>query len=74
VVRLGVTSRHSMRGALGGTRTVHRPSGGRGTRREPCVLRFQNGYIVLNTEGGPTDDKPDVQAQAPPDRAPWAAR
>jgi lactoylglutathione lyase len=34
--------------------------------REPCVLRFQNGYIVLNTEGGPTDDKPDVQAQAPP--------
>ena len=35
--------------------------------REPCVLRFQNGYIVLNTEGGPTDDKPDVQAQAPRD-------
>jgi lactoylglutathione lyase len=34
--------------------------------REPCVLRFQNGYIVLNTEGGPTDDKPDVRAQAPP--------
>lgn len=35
--------------------------------REPCVLRFQNGYIVLNDEGGPTDDKPDVQAQAPRD-------
>jgi|SRR5215218_9988775 lactoylglutathione lyase len=35
--------------------------------REPGVLRFQNSYIVLNTEGGPTDDKPDVQAQAPPD-------
>jgi lactoylglutathione lyase len=35
--------------------------------RGPCVLRFHNGYIVLNDEGGPTDDKPDVQAQAPPD-------
>ena len=35
--------------------------------RGPCVLRFENSYIVLNTEGGPTDDKPDVQAQAPPD-------
>lgn len=35
--------------------------------REPCVMRFENSYIVLNTEGGPTDDKPDVQAQAPPD-------
>jgi lactoylglutathione lyase len=35
--------------------------------REPCILRFQNSYIVLNTGGGPTDDKPDVQAQAPPD-------
>jgi lactoylglutathione lyase len=31
------------------------------------VLRFHNSYIVLNEEGGPTDDKPDVQAQAPPD-------
>ena len=35
--------------------------------REPGVLRFENSYIVLNTEGGPTDDKPDVQAQAPLD-------
>jgi len=35
--------------------------------RGPCVLRFQNSYIVLNSEGGPTDDKPDVQAQAPSD-------
>ena len=34
--------------------------------REPGILRFQNSYIVLNTEGGPTDDKPGVQAQAPP--------
>jgi predicted enzyme related to lactoylglutathione lyase len=35
--------------------------------RRPCVLRFQNSYIVLNDEGGPTDDKPDVQARAPRD-------
>lgn len=35
--------------------------------RGPCVLQFQNAYIVINDEGGPTDDKPDVQAQAPKD-------
>ncbi|ASW54952.1 VOC family protein [Plantactinospora sp. KBS50] len=35
--------------------------------REPAILRFHNGYLVLNTEGGPTDDKPDVRAVAPPD-------
>ncbi|MBV8401855.1 MAG: VOC family protein [Acetobacteraceae bacterium] len=35
--------------------------------RQPCVLRFENSYIVLNDEGGPTDDKPHVQAQAPLD-------
>ncbi|MEO3748154.1 VOC family protein [Plantactinospora sp. B5E13] len=33
--------------------------------RDPCVLRFHNSYLVLNTEGGPTDDKPTVRAQAP---------
>jgi catechol 2,3-dioxygenase-like lactoylglutathione lyase family enzyme len=33
--------------------------------RNPCVLRFHNSYIVINTEGGPTDDKPTVQARAP---------
>jgi lactoylglutathione lyase len=35
--------------------------------RGPCVLRFANGYIVINDEGGPTDDKPEVQARAPAD-------
>jgi lactoylglutathione lyase len=34
--------------------------------REPCILRFHNSYIVINSQGGPTDDKPTVQAQAPP--------
>ncbi|WP_422769766.1 VOC family protein [Plantactinospora sp. WMMC1484] len=37
--------------------------------REPCILRFHNSYLVLNTEGGPTDDKPAVQARAPADSA-----
>ncbi|MBX7266966.1 VOC family protein [Micromonospora sp. Llam7] len=36
--------------------------------RQPAVLRLQNGYIVINDEGGPTDDKPGVRAQAPADR------
>jgi catechol 2,3-dioxygenase-like lactoylglutathione lyase family enzyme len=35
--------------------------------RQPCILQFHNSYIVLNNEGGPTDDKPEVRAQAPPD-------
>lgn len=35
--------------------------------RQPCVLRFHNSYIVMNTEGGPTDDKPNVRAQTPAD-------
>jgi hypothetical protein len=30
-------------------------------------LRFYNTWLVLSTEGGPTDDKPDVVAIAPPD-------
>ncbi|MFY1670449.1 VOC family protein [Plantactinospora sp. WMMB334] len=37
--------------------------------REPCILRFHNSYLVLNTQGGPTDDKPAVQARAPADSA-----
>lgn len=35
--------------------------------RDPCVLRFYNSYIVLNTQGEPTDDKPNVEATAPDD-------
>jgi catechol 2,3-dioxygenase-like lactoylglutathione lyase family enzyme len=36
---------------------------------QPSILRFHNSYIVINSEGGPTDDKPDVQARAPQDSA-----
>lgn len=35
--------------------------------RNPCVMRFHNSYIVVNDEGGPTDDKPTVEARAPSD-------
>jgi catechol 2,3-dioxygenase-like lactoylglutathione lyase family enzyme len=33
----------------------------------PAILRFYNTWVVLSTEGGPTDDKPDVIARAPRD-------
>lgn len=33
--------------------------------RRPAVLRLHNSYLVLNDEGGPTDDKPTVTARAP---------
>jgi catechol 2,3-dioxygenase-like lactoylglutathione lyase family enzyme len=33
----------------------------------PAILRFHNTWLVLSTEGGPTDDKPDVIAVAPRD-------
>ena len=33
----------------------------------PSILRFHNSWLVLSQEGGPTDDKPDVVAVAPPD-------
>ncbi len=33
----------------------------------PAILRFYNSWLVLSTEGGPTDDKPDVVAVAPRD-------
>ncbi|MGK5740722.1 VOC family protein [Micromonospora sp. URMC 103] len=35
--------------------------------RNPLIMKFFNSYIIINVEGGPTDDKPMVQAKAPPD-------
>lgn len=32
----------------------------------PSIMRFYNSWLVLSQEGGPTDDKPDVVAVAPP--------
>jgi catechol 2,3-dioxygenase-like lactoylglutathione lyase family enzyme len=36
--------------------------------RDPVMLRLSNSWLVLNSGGGPTDDKPDVIA-APPQSA-----
>lgn len=33
----------------------------------PAILRWSNSWLVLNTGGGPTDDKPDIVAVAPQD-------
>ena len=34
-------------------------------QRDPVALRLSNSWLIINTGGGPTDDKPDVIA-APP--------
>ena len=33
----------------------------------PAVVRLGNSWIIMNSGGGPTDDKPDVMAVAPQD-------
>jgi catechol 2,3-dioxygenase-like lactoylglutathione lyase family enzyme len=35
--------------------------------RDPVILALANSNIVLNVGGGPTDDKPSVTLQTPPD-------
>jgi lactoylglutathione lyase len=35
--------------------------------RDPVILRFHNGVIVLNAGGGPTGDKPTVTMAPPAD-------
>lgn len=35
--------------------------------RDPAILRFGNGVIVLNVGGGPTSDKPAVTMAPPAD-------
>jgi lactoylglutathione lyase len=35
--------------------------------RDPAILRFHNGVIVLNAGGGPTSDKPTVTMAPPTD-------
>jgi lactoylglutathione lyase len=34
---------------------------------EPTLLRLKNTWIIINTGGGPTDDKPEVIASPPKD-------
>src|SRR6266516_2810289 len=38
--------------------------------RDPVILRFHNGVIVLNVGGGPTTDKPTVTTAPPAGQAP----
>lgn len=35
--------------------------------RDPVILKVANSWIILNVGGGPTDDKPDVILETPPD-------
>ncbi|HEY8082292.1 MAG TPA: VOC family protein [Solirubrobacterales bacterium] len=34
---------------------------------EPSVVALANSWIIINVGGGPTDDKPTVTLEAPPD-------
>ena len=33
----------------------------------PCIIRLANSWIILNSGGGPTPDKPEVHLAPPPD-------
>jgi catechol 2,3-dioxygenase-like lactoylglutathione lyase family enzyme len=35
---------------------------------EPTYVALANSWIIINVGGGPTDDKPDVTLETPPDR------
>ncbi|HUA49666.1 MAG TPA: VOC family protein [Solirubrobacteraceae bacterium] len=34
---------------------------------EPSIVALANGWIIINVGGGPTDDKPTVTLEPPPD-------
>ncbi|MFI5262448.1 MAG: VOC family protein [Candidatus Limnocylindrales bacterium] len=35
--------------------------------RDPVIMKVANSWLILNTGGGPTDDKPTVTLTTPPD-------
>jgi catechol 2,3-dioxygenase-like lactoylglutathione lyase family enzyme len=42
--------------------------GGKVVKKEnPCYIKLQNSWIILNSGGGPTPDKPEVILETPPD-------
>jgi catechol 2,3-dioxygenase-like lactoylglutathione lyase family enzyme len=42
--------------------------GGKVVRPEsPCIIKLANSWIILNSGGGPTPDKPEVILETPPD-------
>ena len=36
-------------------------------KENPCIIKLANSWIILNSGGGPTPDKPDVTLETPPD-------
>lgn len=36
--------------------------------RDPVIMKVANSWLILNQGGGPTDDKPAVTLETPPDR------
>jgi lactoylglutathione lyase len=34
---------------------------------EPTIIQLANGWVIINVGGGPTDDKPEVVLETPPD-------
>jgi catechol 2,3-dioxygenase-like lactoylglutathione lyase family enzyme len=34
---------------------------------EPTIVKLANGWVIINTGGGPTDDKPEVVLETPGD-------
>ena len=34
---------------------------------EPTMVQLANGWLIINVGGGPTDDKPEVILETPPD-------
>ena len=36
-------------------------------KRDPVILKFHNGWLILNVGGAPTDDKPHVTLEPPSD-------
>jgi catechol 2,3-dioxygenase-like lactoylglutathione lyase family enzyme len=35
--------------------------------REPTIVQLANAWVIINVGGGPTDDKPEVILETPPD-------
>jgi predicted enzyme related to lactoylglutathione lyase len=35
------------------------------TQQDPCIIKLANSWVILNSGGGPTPDKPDVTLEPP---------
>jgi predicted enzyme related to lactoylglutathione lyase len=41
--------------------------GERAMTGEPTIVQLANAWVIINVGGGPTDDKPEVTLEVPPD-------